>query len=89
MEKNTCDPSIEAAVRESIPAQEVDSSSQRWLWGGLLFMGVVWFCILFNATIDPVIFWLASGAMRKIQLAACGLLIVASITRLQRRGGSN
>ena len=104
MEKDTYDPPIEAAVRESNSAQEVDASSQGWPWGGLLFLGVVWFCILYfevintllgvrrqlvNATIDPVIFWLASGAVRKIQLIASSLLICVSITRLLRPGGAN
>ena len=104
MENDTYDPPIEAAVRESNSAQEVDASSQGWLWGGLLFLGVVWFCILYfevintllgvrrqliNATIDPVICWLVSGAMRKIQLAALSLLICVSISRLLRSSGSN
>ena len=102
--ENTFDPPIEVAGRESHSAQEVDVSSQRWLWGALLFLGVVWFCIFYfevintllgarrqlvNQMVDPVILWLASGAVRKIQMIASSLLIVLSIARLRRPRGSN
>lgn len=81
LEKNSCDPPMEAAGRESRSSREADVASQRWLGGALLFLGVVWFCILYfevinillgvrpqlvNKTVDPVIFWLASGVRRKI-----------------------